>query len=83
MTSLKLSEAFDAWRKKKSDLGEEIADIMIYIFGLAKMLNVDLENELVAKIEIAADTLKLACPLRPERVEKAAQGIAVDRKSVV
>ena len=24
---------------------------MIYLFGLAKMLNVDLENELVAKIE--------------------------------
>lgn len=46
-----VSEAFDAWRKKKSDLGEEIADIMIYLFGLAKMLNVDLENELVAKIE--------------------------------
>ena len=39
-----VSEAFDAWRKKKSDLGEEIADIMIYLFGLAKMLNVDLEN---------------------------------------
>lgn len=46
-----VSEAFDAWRKKKSDLGEEIADIMIYLFGLAKMLNIDLENELVAKIE--------------------------------
>lgn len=46
-----VSEAFDAWRKKKPDLGEEIADIMIYLFGLAKMLNVDLENELVAKIE--------------------------------
>ncbi len=46
-----VSEAFDAWCKKKSDLGEEIADIMIYLFGLAKMLNVDLENELVAKIE--------------------------------
>ena len=46
-----VSEAFDAWRKKKSDLGEEIADIMIYLFGLAKMLNVDLENELVAKVE--------------------------------
>ena len=45
------SEAFDAWRKKKSDLGEEIADVMIYLLGLSKMLDINLEDELVAKIE--------------------------------
>ena len=46
-----VSEAFDAWRKKKSDLGEEIADVMIYLFGLSKMLDINLEDELVAKID--------------------------------
>ncbi len=46
-----VSEAFDAWRKKKSDLGEEIADVMIYLLGLSKMLDINLEDELVAKIE--------------------------------
>ena len=46
-----VSEAFDAWRKKKSDLGEEIADVMIYLLGLSKMLDINLEDELVAKID--------------------------------
>ena len=46
-----VSEAFDAWRKKKSDLGEEIADVLIYLLGLSKMLDINLEDELVAKIE--------------------------------
>lgn len=46
-----VSEAFDAWRKKKSDLGKEIADVMIYLLGLSKMLDINLEDELVAKIE--------------------------------
>ena len=46
-----VSEAFDAWRKKKSDLGEELADVMIYLLGISKMLDINLEDELVAKIE--------------------------------
>lgn len=33
-----LSEAYDAYRKKKSDLGEELADVAIYLLGLSEML---------------------------------------------
>lgn len=47
-----LSEAFDAYNKRKSDLGEELADVAIYLLGLAEILGVDLEAELLRKIEI-------------------------------
>ena len=29
-----LFEAYEAWRKKKDDLNEELADIAIYLMGL-------------------------------------------------
>lgn len=46
-----LGEAFDAWRKKKDDLGEELADVAIYLLGLAEILQIDLGNEIEKKIE--------------------------------
>ncbi len=46
-----LSEAYDAYRKKKDDLGEEIADVAIYLMGLSEMLGFDLEDEIMKKIE--------------------------------
>ena len=33
-----VSEAYDAWKKKKDDLNEELADIAIYLMGLSEML---------------------------------------------
>ncbi|MFA5086001.1 MAG: MazG-like family protein [Candidatus Paceibacterota bacterium] len=45
-----LGEAYDAYRKKKDDLGEELADVAIYLMGLSEMLKVDLEEEIVKKI---------------------------------
>jgi NTP pyrophosphatase (non-canonical NTP hydrolase) len=45
-----LAEAFEAYRKKKPDVGEELADVVIYILALSQMLGVDLEAELTAKI---------------------------------
>ena len=45
-----VSEAYEAWRKKKDDVGEEIADVVIYLLGLSEILNVDLESELLKKI---------------------------------
>jgi len=46
-----LAEAFEAWRKKKESLGEELADIVIYLFGLASILEIDLGKEIIKKIE--------------------------------
>lgn len=46
-----LSEAFHAYRKKLPSVGEEIADVVIYCLGLAEMLGVNLEEELLKKHE--------------------------------
>ncbi|HXW46870.1 MAG TPA: hypothetical protein VEL03_18915 [Streptosporangiaceae bacterium] len=45
-----LAEAFEAWRTGSAGLGEELADIAIYLFGLAEMTGVDLQHEVEAKI---------------------------------
>lgn len=46
-----VAEAFEAFRKKKDDLGEELADVAIYLMGLSEILGIDLQNEIVAKNE--------------------------------
>ena len=47
-----VAEAYEAYRKKKEDLGEELADIAIYLLGLSEILGVDLASEIENKIEI-------------------------------
>jgi len=46
-----VSEAYEAYRKKLPDLGEELADIVIYVLGLSEILDIDLEKEVLAKIK--------------------------------
>lgn len=46
-----VGEAFDAYYKKKNDLGSEFADIVIYVMGLCETLGIDLEEELINKID--------------------------------
>lgn len=46
-----VAEAYEAYRKKKDDLGEELADIAIYLLGLSEMLGFDLETEINNKHE--------------------------------
>ena len=45
-----MAEAYDAYRKKKSDLGEELADVVIYLLGISEILGIDLEKEILYKI---------------------------------
>ena len=45
-----LGEAYMAWLKKKEDLGEEFADVVIYLMGLSEILGIDLETEIINKI---------------------------------
>jgi hypothetical protein len=47
-----IAEAFDAWRKGRQDLAEELADIAIYLLGLAEMTGVDLQNAVEAKLAV-------------------------------
>ena len=46
-----VAEAYEAWKKKKDDLGEELADIAIYLMGLSEMLGFDLEYEIINKVK--------------------------------
>ena len=50
-----VAEAYEAWRKKKSDVGEELADIAIYLMGLSEILGIDLATEIENKMEINQD----------------------------
>lgn len=50
LTYGEMAEAYEAWRKNKNDLSEELADITIYLLGLSEILNVDLEAEILKKV---------------------------------
>ena len=45
-------EVYEEYRKKKKDLGSELADIAIYLLGISELLGFDLEKEIIDKIEI-------------------------------
>jgi hypothetical protein len=45
-----LAEAFDAWRQGVPEAGKELADVAIYLLGLAEMLSVDLQDAIEAKL---------------------------------
>ena len=47
-----VAEAFEAYYKKKDDLGSELADVAIYLLGLSQMLGFSLEEEINNKLKI-------------------------------
>ena len=47
-----VGEAYEAYRKKKADLNEELADIAIYLLGISEILGFDLEKEIENKVAI-------------------------------
>ena len=47
-----VAEAYEAWRKKQESVGEELADIAIFLLGLAEILSVDLADEIEKKTRI-------------------------------
>lgn len=50
LTYGEMAEAYDAWKKKKTDVGEELADVAIYLLGLSEILNINLEDEILKKV---------------------------------
>lgn len=46
-----LAEAFAKVNKREDGVGEEFADVVIFLLGMAEILDIDLEKELVSKIE--------------------------------
>lgn len=49
-----VAEAFDAWRRDRPDVAEELADIAIFLLGLAEMVGADLQEAVEAKIAVNA-----------------------------
>ena len=47
-----VAEAYEAWKKKQDTVGEELADIAIYLLGLSEILGVDLALEIEKKMKI-------------------------------
>lgn len=47
-----VSEAYEAYRKKKEDLNYELADIAIYLLGLSEIMGIDLEKAIEEKMNI-------------------------------
>lgn len=47
-----VSEAYLAWLRKEDGLGSELADVFIYLAGIAEMNGVDLEKAILKKMEI-------------------------------
>lgn len=45
-----VAEAYDAFRKKKDDMGEELADIGIFLMGISEIMGIDLEKEILKKV---------------------------------
>jgi NTP pyrophosphatase (non-canonical NTP hydrolase) len=50
LLTAEVGEAFTAWRKRLPDVGEELADILIYLAGLAEMTGIDLGAEVERKL---------------------------------
>lgn len=44
-----MAEAYDAYRKKNNDIGEELADDVIYLLGISEILGIDLKKKYFIK----------------------------------
>ena len=47
-----IAEFYEAYRKHLPTVGEELADIGIYLMGIAEILHIDLEQEIIRKMDI-------------------------------
>jgi NTP pyrophosphatase (non-canonical NTP hydrolase) len=47
-----LSEAFSKLNKYEEGVGEEFADVIIFLLGMCEILDIDLETELLRKIKV-------------------------------
>ena len=45
-----LAEAFEAYRRQLPSVGEELADVAIYLYGIAEILGYDLNEEIIKKV---------------------------------
>ena len=46
-----MGELWDAYKKHLPSLGEEMADVRIYLMGVPRIQGIDLEKDILAKIQ--------------------------------
>jgi NTP pyrophosphatase (non-canonical NTP hydrolase) len=54
LLSGEMAEAFDAWRKGRQDVAEELADTALFLMSLAEMIGADLQEAVEAKLSANA-----------------------------
>ena len=52
LTYGELGEAYEAYIKKHDNLGEELADVLIYLLGISQIVGIDLQDEVLKKMAI-------------------------------
>ena len=55
LTYGELNEAFDSYLRNDGHIGEELADVVIYLLGISEIFGIDLEEEIKNKVSINAD----------------------------
>lgn len=68
-----LAEAFEAYNKNLGTLGEELADVCLYILGLCEIKGINLEEEIVKKLEIIKNRKYVkynGCMIKEEKLTK-------------
>ncbi|MET0426315.1 MAG: MazG nucleotide pyrophosphohydrolase domain-containing protein [Actinoplanes sp.] len=51
LLTAEVGEAIDAWRRNPDGLAGELADVLIFLAGLAQMTGVDLERAVAEKLD--------------------------------
>lgn len=46
-----VAEAYDAYYKQMDSFGEELADVAIFLLGIAEIKGIDLEAEILKKVQ--------------------------------
>ena len=47
-----VGEAIDAWRRDRQAVAEELADVAIFVLGLAEMMGTDLQDAIEGKLAV-------------------------------
>lgn len=50
LLNAEVGEAFTAWRKGLPELGEELADVLLFLVAIAEMTGIDLADEVERKM---------------------------------
>jgi hypothetical protein len=51
MLQEKAAAAFTSWRRGEGRLGEELADVVLYVTSIAEMTGLDMQHEVKAKVD--------------------------------